>query len=96
MADYGKPSTYGDMAPEDRWKKWETEKPKAANAVWDMAPGYELVPEVDIPMFHSLFLDGTHSSPPLTPLYGYLWARHCGIGNKWVNTALSLPNCYGW
>ena len=96
MADYGKPSTYGDMAPEDRWKKWETEKPKAANAVWDMAPGYELVPEVDIPMFHSLFLDGTHSSPPLTPLYNYLWARHCGIGNKWVNTALSLPTCYGW
>lgn len=96
MTEYGKPSTYGDLSPDDRWKKWETEKPKMENAIWDMAPGYELIPEVDLPMFHSLFLDGTHSSPPLTPLYGYLWVRHCGIGNKWVNISLNLPTCYGW
>lgn len=94
----GKPSTYGFLKPEERWKKWEGEadKLKSANAIWDMAPGYDLIPEIDLPMFHSLFLDGTHSSPPVTPLYGYLWVRHCGIGTKWVNIALSLPTCYGW
>ena len=96
MSKLGKPSTYGDLSPEDRWKKWEADKPKADNAVWGAAPGYDLIPEVDLPMFHSLFLDGTHSSPPVTPLYGYLWVRHCGIGTKWVNIALSLPTCYGW
>jgi len=96
MNEYGKPSTYGDLAPEERWKKWEAEKPKGENAIWDMAPGYDLIPEVDLPMFHSFFLDGTHSTPPVTPLYGYLWVRHCGVGTKWMNIALSLPTCYGW
>lgn len=92
----GNPSHYGSLTPEERWEKWEVEKPKAENAIWDTAPGYDLIPEVDLPMFHSFFLDGTHSSPPLTPLYGYQWVRNCGIGNKWVNIALSLPTCYGW
>jgi len=96
MAEYGKPSTYGFLSPEERWKKWEGADLKGADAVWGTAPGYDLIPEVDLPMFHSLFLDGTHSSPPVTPLYGYLWVRHCGIGTKWMNIALSLPTCYGW
>ncbi len=92
----GNPSNYGFMTPEERWEKWETEKPKADNAIWGTAPGYDLVPEVDLPLFHSFFLDGTHSSPPVTPLYGYQWVRNCGIGNKLVNITLSLPTCYGW
>jgi pyruvate,water dikinase len=96
MAEYGRPSTYGFLTPEERWKKWEADKPRAENAIWGMAPGYDFIPEVDLPMFHSLFLDSTHSSPPVTPLYGYLWVRHCGIGTKWVNINLSLPNIYGW
>ena len=96
MAEYGKPSTYGFLSPEERWKKWEGADLKGEDAVWGAAPGYDLIPEVDLPMFHSLFLDGTHSSPPVTPLYGYMWVRHCGIGTKWVNIALNLPTCYGW
>lgn len=91
-----KSSNYGSLAPEERWEKWEKEKPKGENAIWDVAPGYDLIPEVDLPLFHSFFLDGTHSSPPVTPLYGYQWVRNCGIGNKWVNIAMSLPTCYGW
>ena len=96
MAEYGKPSTYGFLAPEERWKKWESDSPRAEHAIWSMAPGYDFIPEVDLPMFHSMFLDGTHSQPPCTPLYGYLWVRHCGIGTKWVNIALNMPNLYGW
>lgn len=96
MTEYRKPSTYGFLAPEERWKKWESDSPKAEDAIWSMAPGYDYIPEVDLPMFHSLFLDGTHSQPPCTPLYGYLWVRHVGIGTKWVNIALSMPNLYGW
>jgi len=95
MQKFNRPTSYASQ-PEERWKKWETQQPKAQNAIWDTAPGYDLIPEVDLPMFHSLFLDGTHSSPPVTPLYGYMWVRHCGLGTKWVNIALSLPTCYGW
>lgn len=92
----GNPSQYGFSTPEERWSKWETEETKTKSAVWDIAPGYELIPEVDLPLFHSFFLDGTHSSPPVTPLYGYQWVRNCGIGNKLVNIKLNLPTCYGW
>jgi len=83
-------------SPETRVGKWEAQNLRAENAIWDAAPGYDLIPEVDLPLFHSLFLDGTHSSPPVTPLYGYMWVRHCGLGNKWANISLSLPRCYGW
>ncbi|MCD6353886.1 MAG: hypothetical protein J7M06_06745 [Proteobacteria bacterium] len=92
----GNPSQYGFSTPEERWSKWETEEAKSKSAVWDIAPGYELIPEIDLPLFHSFFLDGTHSSPPVTPLYGYQWVRNCGIGNKLVNIKLNLPTCYGW
>lgn len=95
MTHHIKASAYASV-PEERWKTWETKELKANNAIWDAAPGYDLIPEVDLPMFHSLFLDGTHSSPPVTPLYGYMWVRHCGLGTKWVNISLSLPTCYGW
>lgn len=83
-------------SPKAGCNNMETKQLRAENAIWDAAPGYDLIPDVDLPKFHSLFLDGTHSSPPVTPLYGYLWVRHCGLGNKWANISLSLPTCYGW
>ncbi len=89
-------NNYSSLTSDERLKKWEREKPKGENAIWDAAPGYDLIPEVDLPMFHSFFLDGTHSSPPVTPLYGYQWVRNCGIGIKVTNIVLSLPTCYGW
>ena len=83
------------------WKKWEQDqkdgKLKAGVAVWDVSPGYDLIPEIDLPLNHSYFLDGTHSCPPLSPLSLQLfWARGCTHGLKYVNTYFSLPTCYGW
>jgi phosphohistidine swiveling domain-containing protein len=77
-------------------ERWEKENPKTKNAVWDYAPGYELIPEVDVPLNHSWFIDGTHSCPPLDPfsLYEY-WARGCGHGLKYINELLSIPGSYG-
>ena len=83
------------------WKKWEQDqkdgKLKAGVAIWDVSPGYDLIPEIDLPLNHSYFLDGTHSCPPLSPLSLQLfWARGCTHGLKYVNTYFSLPTCYGW
>ena len=96
MTEYGKPTTYGGMSPDERMKKWQSDPPSCERAIWDVAPGYDLIPEVDLPLFHSFFLDSTHSAPPLTPLYSYAWVRCTGIGNKIVNSTLSLRTCYGW
>uniref|UniRef100_A0A7C2K0L1 PEP-utilising enzyme mobile domain-containing protein n=1 Tax=candidate division WOR-3 bacterium TaxID=2052148 RepID=A0A7C2K0L1_UNCW3 len=84
------------MERSELWEKWEKENPKVPTAIWDYAPGYELIPEVDIPIGHSWFFDGTHSCPPLEPfsLYEY-WMRGCGHGLKYINTVLSVPGSYG-
>lgn len=64
--------------------------------IWDETPGYDYIAEIDLPQMHSWFLDGTHSIPPLTPLYGYQWVRFCGHGLKFACTELSIPTCRGW
>ena len=64
--------------------------------IWDEAPGYDYIAEIDLPEMHSWFLDGTHSIPPLTPLYGWHWVRFCGHGLKVACTELSIPTCKGW
>jgi len=83
------------------WKKWEQDlkdgKLKATGATWDVSPGYDMIPEIDLPLNHSYFFDGTHSCPPLTPLGLQLyWSRGCTHGLKYVNSYFSLPTCYGW
>jgi len=83
------------------WNKWEQDqkddKLKAEDAIWGVSPGYDLIPEIDLPLNHSYFLDGTHSCPPLSPLGLQLfWARGCTHGLKYVNSYFSLPTCYGW
>ena len=82
-------------------KKWEQDekdgKLKAGHAIWDVSPGFDLIPELDLPLNHSYFFDGTHSCPPLSPLGLQLyWARGCTHGLKYVNSYFSLPTCYGW
>jgi pyruvate, water dikinase len=64
--------------------------------VWDQVPGYDLIEEVDVPAWHSWFLDGTHSVPPWTPLYGYFWMRFCSHGTKYAAEEFSIPTCKGW
>jgi len=86
---------------EAMWSKWEQDqkdgKLKAGDAIWGVSPGYDLMPEIDLPLNHSYFFDGTHSCPPLTPLSLQLfWAKGCTHGLKYVNTYFSLPTCHGW
>ncbi|MGD9321018.1 MAG: hypothetical protein PVH99_13695, partial [Desulfobacteraceae bacterium] len=64
--------------------------------LWDETPGYDLIEEVDLPAMHSWFLDGTHSVPPWTPLYGWYWIRYCCHGLKVACEELSIPTCKGW
>jgi len=64
--------------------------------LWDEAPGYDLIEEIDLPEKHSWFLDGTHSTPPWTPLYGWHWIRYCCHGTKVAAAELSIPTCKGW
>ena len=64
--------------------------------IWDAVPGYDFNEEVDLAAIPSWFLDGTHSIPPLTPLFSYQWARFCSHGLKVACTELSIPTCKGW
>jgi pyruvate,water dikinase len=90
-----------EVSREGMWRKWEQDqkegKLKAGKAIWGAVPGYDLIPEIDLPLNHSYFFDGTHSCPPLSPLSLELfWSRACAHGLKYVNTYFSLPTCYGW
>ena len=38
--------------------------------LWDEVPGYDLIEEVDLPLFHGWFLAATHSIPRRTLLFG--------------------------
>ena len=58
--------------------------------LWDETPGYDLIEEMDLPAMHSWFLDGTHSVPPWTPLYGWYWIRYCCHGLKVACEELSI------
>jgi phosphohistidine swiveling domain-containing protein len=64
--------------------------------LWDEVPGYDYIEEIDLPEMHSWFLDGTHSVPPWTPLYGWFWIRYCCHGLKYACDQLSIPTCKGW
>jgi hypothetical protein len=64
--------------------------------LWDEVPGYDFIEEIDLPEMHSWFLDGTHSVPPWTPLYGWFWIRYCCHGLKYACDQLSIPTCKGW
>ncbi len=72
------------------------EETKEKVKLWDELPGYDLIEEVDLPAMHSWFLDGTHSVPPWTPLYGWYWIRYCCHGLKVAAEELSIPTCKGW
>jgi pyruvate,water dikinase len=64
--------------------------------LWDELPGYDFIEEIDVSEMHSWFLDGTHSVPPWTPLYGWHWIRYCCHGTKYGAELFSIPTCKGW
>jgi hypothetical protein len=71
-------------------------KKQAEVKIWDAVPGYDFIEEVDLAAIPSWFLDGTHSVPPLTPLFTYQWARFCSHGFKAACYKLGIPTCKGW
>jgi phosphohistidine swiveling domain-containing protein len=64
--------------------------------LWDEVPGYAFMEEIDVPEMHTWFLDGTHSVPPWTPLFGWFWIRYCSHGTKVGCDHFSIPTCKGW
>lgn len=58
--------------------------------------GAELDPEIDVPHFHSLFLNATHSVPPRHPLFAYHATKYWAHGMQYANQMISFPTCKGF
>ncbi|MGB8383028.1 MAG: hypothetical protein WCG47_17575, partial [Dermatophilaceae bacterium] len=52
--------------------------------------------EADLEQSPAWFLDGTHSVPPWTPLFGWFWVNFCRHGMQYGAEMLSLPTVKGW
>lgn len=59
-------------------------------------PGFEFDEEADLAQSPAWFLDGTHSVPPWTPLFGWFWINFCRHGMQYGAETLSLPTVKGW
>jgi phosphohistidine swiveling domain-containing protein len=64
--------------------------------VYDVVPGLELDLERDFEQSPAWFLDGTHSVPPWTPMFGWFWINFCRHGMQYGAEKLSLPTVKGW
>ena len=64
--------------------------------VYDVVPGLEFEPERDFAQSPAWFLDGTHSVPPWTPMFGWFWINFCRHGMQYGAEKLSLPTVKGW
>ncbi|NNF99661.1 MAG: phosphoenolpyruvate-utilizing protein [Desulfobacteraceae bacterium] len=64
--------------------------------VYDVVPGLEFDPEQDFAQSPAWFLDGTHSVPPWTPMFGWFWINFCRHGMQYGAEKLSLPTVKGW
>ncbi|HMK36742.1 MAG TPA: PEP-utilizing enzyme [Desulfomonilaceae bacterium] len=64
--------------------------------VYDVVPGLEFDPERDLAQSPVWFLDGTHSVPPWTPMFGWFWINFCRHGMQYGAEQLSLPTVKGW
>lgn len=64
--------------------------------MYDCVPGLEFDEGSDFRISPCWFLDGTHSVPPWTPLFGWFWINFCRHGMQYGAEKLSLPTCKGW
>ncbi len=64
--------------------------------VYDVVPGLEFDAERDFEQSPAWFLDGTHSVPPWTPMFGWFWINFCRHGMQYGAEKLSLPTVKGW
>jgi len=62
----------------------------------DVVPGFEFDEKADLAQSPAWFLDGTHSVPPWTPLFGWFWINFCRHGMQYGAEKLSLPTVKGW
>ena len=61
-----------------------------------VVPGFEFDEKADLEQSPAWFLDGTHSVPPWTPLFGWFWINFCRHGMQYGAEKLSLPTVKGW
>jgi len=59
-------------------------------------PGFDFDEKADLDQSPAWFLDGTHSVPPWTPLFGWFWINFCRHGMQYGAEKLSLPTVKGW
>jgi len=64
--------------------------------LYDVVPGLEFMEEEDLNQSPAWFLDGTHSIPPWTPMFGWFWINFCRHGMQYGAETLSLPTVKGW
>ena len=64
--------------------------------VYDVVPGLEFDEKRDLEHSPAWFLDGTHSVPPWTPMFGWFWINFCRHGMQYGAEKLSLPTVKGW
>jgi phosphohistidine swiveling domain-containing protein len=64
--------------------------------VYDVVPGLEFDPERDFEQSPAWFLDGTHSVPPWTPMFGWFWINFCRHGMQYGAEKMSIPTVKGW
>ncbi|MCK5366809.1 MAG: hypothetical protein KAR22_27720, partial [Gammaproteobacteria bacterium] len=62
----------------------------------DVVPSLEFDPDIDFTQSPAWFLDGTHSVPPWTPMFGWFWVNLCRHGMQYGAEKLSLPTVRGW
>ena len=72
------------------------EEKQSEHRIWDAVPGYDFNEEIDLAEIPSWFIDGAHSTPPMTTMCGYQWVKFCGHGMKYALNELSVPTCKGW
>lgn len=63
---------------------------------YESVPGFEFDEQADFRESPAWFLDGTHSVPPWTPLFGWFWINFCRHGMQYGAERLSLPTVKGW
>jgi phosphohistidine swiveling domain-containing protein len=64
--------------------------------IYDCVPGLEFDESLDFQISPAWFLDGTHSVPPWTPMFGWYWINFCRHGMQYGAEKLSLPTVKGW
>lgn len=73
-----------------------TNAPAVQTTRFASVPGLEFDEKADLEQSPAWFLDGTHSVPPWTPLFGWFWINFCRHGMQYGAEKLSLPTVKGW